>query len=480
MVSISKEGGGTDGRPSRSTVLSFLECSKPVAYIFFGLLVGTMIMNSNQEEKLLRGSNMAHTKYANMTHHGPPIHIDINFPSNMGMEMNENHMPSVNVVQGFENVAVHSRLDNNPTDPSSDLLDTVPPTDTLQSVEPESAAAPDADKSLIGTFGSAQMKQLENAQLLQNELEERTQAQHIQPVESPNQMTSKYYPSGMMKSQQAGLDDNMVNGLNKSNMAKTLEQQPMAHGQFPQTMQYGNNEMIMQQPMTMQTSPQYVNQLPQTQTMEMAGVQQQQQTNMQASSHSSLLGQIQMEQPPSTPQATSQMSQMQGLSSSVEHPYGNMMETKTEMTNFDGTAKSNLMMQESIQNDAISMTSGIKPIIYTFYDDLSDKGGNTEKDSEKNKELVGLWTASWEAAGWEPRVLSKVDAMKVRTYVLFNANLHLHFNQSLNIVVFVFNPISTRNMISTLTNCSSSLWKARMDREKIVLFMSFAFCDGWQ
>jgi hypothetical protein len=468
MVSISKEGGGTDGRPSRSAVLSFLECSKPAAYIFFGLLVGSMIMNSNQEEKLLRGSNMAHTKYTNMTHHGPPIHIDINFPSNMGMEMNENHMPSVNVVQGFENVAVHSRLDNNPNDPSSDLLDTVPPTNTLQGVEPESAAAPDADKSLIGTFGSAQMKQLENAQLLQNELEERTQAQHIQPVESPNQMTSKYYPSGMMKSQQAGLDDNMVNGLNKSNMAKTLEQQPMAHGQFPQTMQYGNNEMIMQQPMTMQTSPQYVNQLPQpqTQTMEMVGVQQQQQTNMQASSHSSLLGQMQMEQPPSTPQATSQMSQMQGLSSSVEHPYGNMMETKTEMTNFDGTAKSNLMMQESIQNDAISMTSGIKPIIYTFFDDFSDKGGNNDKDLESNKKLLGLWTASWEAAGWEPRVLSKADAMKVRTYVLFNAKLHLHFNQSLNISVFVCNPISTRNMISTLTNYSSSL--------------SFAFCDGWQ
>ena len=57
MVSISKEGGGTDGRPSRSAVLSFLECSKPAAYIFFGLLVGTMIMNSNQEEKLLRGSS---------------------------------------------------------------------------------------------------------------------------------------------------------------------------------------------------------------------------------------------------------------------------------------------------------------------------------------------------------------------------------------------------------------------------------------
>lgn len=421
MVSISKEGGGTDGRPSRSAVLSFLECSKPAAYIFFGLLVGTMIMNSNQEEKLLRGSNMAHTKYTNMTHHGPPIHIDINFPSNMGMEMNENHMPSVNVVQGFENVAVHSRLDNNPADPSSDLMDTVPPTDTLQSVEPESASAPDADKSFMGTFGSTQMKQLENAQLLNKELEERTQ--QIQTMEPQTQMSSKYYPASMMKNQQVGFDDNMVNGLKKSNVANTLEQQPMAQGQFPQTVQYGNNEMNMQQPLTMQSSSQYANQYPQT--MEMSGMQQP--TNMQASSQTSMLNPMQMEQPAST-QLSSQIPQMQGLSGSLAHPYGNMLESQTETTNVDGAAKSNLMMQESMQNDAMPITSEAKPIIYTFYDDLSDKGNNDEKDSKSDKKLVEIWTELWKSAGWEPRVLSKADAMKVRTYVMFEYKGYLLFN----------------------------------------------------
>lgn len=411
MVSISKEGGGTDGRPSRSTVLSFLECSKPAAYILFGLLVGTMVLNSDQEEKLLRGSNMAHTKYTNMTHHGPPIHIDINFPSNMGMEMNENHMPSVNVVQGFENVAVHSRLDNNPTDPSSDLMDTVPPTNILPHVEPESAPVPSADKS----FKFVQMKQLENAQLLNNQLEERTQ--QIQTVEPQTQVSSKYYPSDMVKNQRGGFVDNMVNV--QSNMADTLERQPMAHGQFPQTVQYGNNDINMQQPLTLQSSSQYTNQLPQT----MIGMQQQP-AIMQASSQSSVLDEMQMEQPAST-QLSSQMSQMQELSSSSAHPYGNMMESKTEMTNVDGTAKSNMMMQETMQNDAMPITSETKPIIYTFYDESSDEGSNDGRDSKSNEQLVSLWTASWEAAGWEPKVLSKVDAMKVRTLVILNTNLLL-------------------------------------------------------
>ena len=65
-----------------------------------------------------------------------------------------------------------------------------------------------------------------------------------------------------------------------------------------------------------------------------------------------------------------------------------------------------------------------RPIMYTFYTPIEGSGARQAgMTQEAHENLLRVWRMTWQAAGWEPRVLTIQDAMRHPDYEQYNAAL---------------------------------------------------------
>lgn len=66
-----------------------------------------------------------------------------------------------------------------------------------------------------------------------------------------------------------------------------------------------------------------------------------------------------------------------------------------------------------------------RPVIYTFFERISAENRFTDMDDKDEDNLLQFWKLAWSLAGWEPRILTRADAMDHPEYEVFLRNLTL-------------------------------------------------------
>ena len=431
MVTISKDNyvtGTSLSLPDGPTFIRLIECLKPFTYLGIGMLLGLVILNSGNEEKLLRGSSFNSVQMKNMTaYESPRIHIDINFPDHQSEQILGGSLPNIHLVEDGAGNTFQMKTGQEPQQLNADIS-----YDSL--ARAYGSTGPDRGDVASVTQMEGGLDQDSQMQASAGSLQNGGQMQVQTAMQDPAQMlSSQSYATPMattgMSQMQAGSPP--IQDATLAQQSSTLSMQspdPSQPQPYPQNGDQMQMQTAMQNPeaFTATTMDQMQAGTPPMHDATLAQMGQMQEGTppMQDANLAQQSSALSKQSPdPSQPQPylqnegqmqafpmnDSDQSQMQKL------PMGTEASSQMEMQ------PQELAPEEVPVVSSVDSTTESRPVMYTFYD-RTDPGGkstgirSTGMDDKSDNELLALWKRHWENAGWEPRILSLEDAKKHPSY----------------------------------------------------------------